>query len=1222
MAEFVFGTVLVEGSGGGKILAALLLGFVILCVVVAGLVVAFALYWYAQGFGPFEAVAWKKHGFTRNSAVAWRSVPTSATPEAAVAWVRAGLTPADAQWCAEQAVPAEVAVAVSLHWANARLPLETCVSWARQGFGPGDYAHWSAATNPAGELITPEEVQQWLENEIDPRAALSWFAGGIAPGRHMAWLDAACDPGSAGVLHQARVEPHNAQAWLSVLKAEEVASWTSWIGDRPLAATGWTNLAFAANEAQRWHSLGIDPADAREWRDAGFVPDLATLHWRELFLAAPKAQQWRAVSTDPDTAAAYRDIPLDLAESRAWAGEGIAPLAVEGWRSGNFAPAVARNWDREGFAPDGAAAWRNAEFQPEMANDWRREGFESEAAAAWRLAKFDATGAGAWRKESVEVEEAEAWKAQVPAISDAVNWRRERFSPSEAAEWIALVPNPETARPFADYGILPRDAAAWISLTVTAEGASDWQVQAFDPASAAPWLDVAMDPEEARLWLNANWSAPESAAWKAEGFSASDARAWQTAATTPSRAAAFRALEFDRLSETDRAWMQSRLSSDEAAGRRRQGLQPDTADEPLPDVLANLALPSQAALLGDVGVDIEAEDQQLLAKITSWDRSDDGLIEVLACIGERHRRAGATQALLEACGLGQAPGLRPADVVAAGTATFDDLLEQGSRSPEFLAACALQLSAAGDFYGIARLAPESLDNAQLESLKHDDELARRAFLEDPATDLAGFAPSPLLAQLRQLQSVLEGDLGAWKDHPPTEAARIAADGPEHAPDLEALASDTTLWHLVRPQVVAMLIGEGASFHLDGAAAEFGAWALSSEGRERFSEWNWHQADQLFEQWGRVAPSPAHKAEALNCRAAIAHLDGNVEEALKYLEVALAMHEDPSLFVNRAVLLADSDPGGAVEALANASLASRGSQAVDLGLAAMHRYLDAENLAYGTRLRTAIRAIATGAMPLDDHHRLMRVMVEHDSDWVAVASNTRSSPLARSWEHRVRVAQASGPSQYIDCLGQALTDPDALPWVEQERLALVRGVIAAMEDDDPPPTAPAIALLLVEHGFLSDPVQKAAVLCYAVRSAFATFDLGEDDPADALAESLLAARKDLARSSADDRSKLEPEINSCLDLFVLIRRECIRASLGRAAIAHDHLIADFRASGGGWAARRTVRGTALDLIGPVTELETQLRNALELATDVDVRSETRQLADAAGELRRSFEEMTT
>ena len=582
--------------------------------------------------------------------------------------------------------------------------------------------------------------------------------------------------------------------------------------------------------------------------------------------------------------------------------------------------------------------------------------------------------------------------------------------------------------------------------------------------------------------------------------------------------------------------------------------------------------------------------------------------------------AGAALGMHEAATGEIVPSLQARDVAAAGLGTFDDLVDLGLRPRDFLLAIAEGLPDDVRDYARARVAPDELTDDQLRSVGNHGELARRAYLAGDAAALADLPQGTDVKAMADLLAARGGDQTVWQKGAPSKTARIVGRGPRQAPDLEALALDPTTWPVVSSDVAQLVIDRRSPLSLSDRGAAMVEWCLMDATRSQLRNWAWADVCSTAKAWIERAGTPEARAEGLNCLGAALHQLGDDVAAREALESALGETASSGLLINRAWLALDDDPTAAVLDLAKAATTAVGTELVDITVLAISEH---ERHGPGQvpppELVEAARKAAIARGTLDAHVTVLHFLERTDPKWLALARNTAGSPHARTWEHRVRVAAAGDLAEYISVLGKAAAAERSPSWVSGECRRLVRdAVTAAASDDIDGVYAYAVLQALLNAGIVQDPLEHAALACFAARKGLSTLEPGEENPSDELLGMLQTAQNKLRSASGAERAQRQAEVTKTIDLFALLRVAFIRSELQVAFDTYKEIVERLRASGGSRAVSQSAREAGRRIRGTVQELTRDLDAVTRLATETDVKADAREARDAAHALSEALE----
>lgn len=318
------------------------------------------------------------------------------------------------------------------------------------------------------------------------------------------------------------------------------------------------------------------------------------------------------------------------------------------------------------------------------------------------------------------------------------------------------------------------------------------------------------------------------------------------------------------------------------------------------------------------------------------------------------------------------------DVVAAlALPLLDDLVDVGALTGR---APVRAMSGPARAHLLARLAPQSLDDATLEALGHDGERARRRFLQRDAPGLRSLPDTQDTRHFAALLDVVQGREPDGERLRPQAAQllRVVASTREalrrgvatSLPD--AVLRDPTLWPVVAEQVRTGAVQPDEAARQEHPA--FAQWCDLQRLLGLVWEGRWSDAEQLGRTLAASSALERQQDEALNLAAFALLQQGRLGEALGLLERALDGSYTDALLVNASIVASETDPGVATTFLAKLV---REAPSAEMRVAALARAVSAwgalpDGTPFPPTLEAPLAETLAGECQLDDYVRFLRV----------------------------------------------------------------------------------------------------------------------------------------------------------------------------------------------------------------------------------------------------------
>ena len=475
-------------------------------------------------------------------------------------------------------------------------------------------------------------------------------------------------------------------------------------------------------------------------------------------------------------------------------------------------------------------------------------------------------------------------------------------------------------------------------------------------------------------------------------------------------------------------------------------------------------------------------------------------------------------------------------------------------------------------YVRARLAPERLSEDELLAHGMHHERARRALatgsglpadLDDDTVQ--AFArvdelrsQDPLVAW-RALQAFLEE-----RDPDATAELEELIEGEGGAPGV-ALLGDELARRVLRRTWVPDLdrVDVGA---LDDEQRDFVALYLVEQARDLLQEWDWSGAEDratLALAYGR---SEGVRDETLNVLACALWEQGRDSEAIAALRTALDGEYTESLQANMAVVAAEFEPALAGEHLARlvveaptpALRVSAARKAVELWKDPVHPWEEDDPYALPPSLAQALRDLVVQDLVREDFHEIVRLLAEHDGEWLAGSGRLKSSPHRDSDEAKVWIAYAQGFDKFVRALAMVLRTSSPPSWAEDERDRLADIAIGGLASEDPSAGAVGLSMRLIEAGVPLDPSRDIRLRAFAARGVAMVIDLDEGEPDDKFVDWLEHADRRLSEVSGDERTELEKLLEAAFSVLTVAYYQHRAALLDDAGEFYNRVLAEVQA----------------------------------------------------------------
>jgi hypothetical protein len=475
---------------------------------------------------------------------------------------------------------------------------------------------------------------------------------------------------------------------------------------------------------------------------------------------------------------------------------------------------------------------------------------------------------------------------------------------------------------------------------------------------------------------------------------------------------------------------------------------------------------------------------------------------VLSAVAYAKHRGPAPSYLYLAAVLSESSSVRD-DIFDAGLIREEDI----RRYPEELAAGLL-----------ARLAPREITDQEVARLGLQDELARRAFLRRDRQYLESLPRSSVRDRLLLLDDLRLGRVDEVEDNlhlltasekeVATGLAKWLQSGPS-SPVPASLLADRSLWETI------LLVADEPVLPSDGVEVKaFNSWRFLKHSIDALLAWEWTKALEFAKMSLSVATDEVFRDEALNIIACVHWHKENDEAAIQALEQAIRGNYTESLQVNIGVVASVLKPHMGADHVARLALEAPSLElrvsAAKRGFELWAKAVDSEEVSeqMPARLREALRSLALQRIELDDFRWLLRVLADHDKEWLAKPSSLLKSPHRYTPEARVYTARAKGLDEFLCALTTALRYSNA-SWLLEERDSIVAQTLHALAAEADNLGAAVLAIKILETGMPVKSEDRLDLAALAVPLIVRELDPNLGEPKETLLDILVAAKNELA-----------------------------------------------------------------------------------------------------------------
>lgn len=537
--------------------------------------------------------------------------------------------------------------------------------------------------------------------------------------------------------------------------------------------------------------------------------------------------------------------------------------------------------------------------------------------------------------------------------------------------------------------------------------------------------------------------------------------------------------------------------------------------------------PALAAAISEGKQGNETLPRQLLSEARDYASTlarigGSGAEQIRSVLDHPERCAGPLQGLLKALGDSQPAGVVPVPS-ATPISVVDDLIDQG-----------MTVELEQDWpeiekrYVVARQDPSLLSDEEVISLDLEKEGRKRALAgnletfghllgdEERFTAAIGSAITPGRAVDLGVLQQMEDD--------PMALALVTAVQTENWSDLPSGLLEV-------PGVASLLLSLPVPDRdpLSEIESRIMGRAKLRAARESLFEWKWDEAIRIGQQALKFAAEEQVRDELMNVVAAALWSKGSEPEALRLLRKALEGHYTLPLVCNTAAVAASLDTGTALTELLKLARESTDDTmrliAAERAFVVWHNSIEDEDQAPPLMLVTALRSLLT-LNATEDHYRdILRILAEHDGEWLqqqppATFGGRRGSP-----EVRVYQAKARGLSKYIVELSAVHNVQPRPKWVEEEAVRLGMSLVGFLASSFGEESASTAVMIAVDVLASSLPLPASVhVRMVAFLSASVSKVATEGEPKDEFVTWFHRAQTRLNEIDAEERGELTEVLN--------------------------------------------------------------------------------------------------
>lgn len=296
-------------------------------------------------------------------------------------------------------------------------------------------------------------------------------------------------------------------------------------------------------------------------------------------------------------------------------------------------------------------------------------------------------------------------------------------------------------------------------------------------------------------------------------------------------------------------------------------------------------------------------------------------------------------------------------------------------------------------------------------------------------------------------------------------------------------------------------------------------------RDALFEWDWNAAVQRGQLGLRWSTEETVRDELMNVVAAALWMRGKRTEALQLLRKALEGQYTIPLVCNTAAVAATLDTETALRELSR--LAKESPDDVMRLVAAERAFIvwrssvEEDDLEPPAVLLSALRSLLTLNVSDDRYRQVLKILAEHDSEWMAAQPPSAFGRRGASVEARVYRARARGFSEYISELASVHSAKPRPEWVEEEAAQLGGLLVAYLAENLGEQTAAQGVSMAMDVFSSGLPLAADMHVRLVTLVSASVAELVEDsEPKDEFIDWALAAKKRVREIEQEDRSELK------------------------------------------------------------------------------------------------------
>ena len=399
-------------------------------------------------------------------------------------------------------------------------------------------------------------------------------------------------------------------------------------------------------------------------------------------------------------------------------------------------------------------------------------------------------------------------------------------------------------------------------------------------------------------------------------------------------------------------------------------------------------------------------------------------------------------------------------------------------------------------------------------------------------------------------------------------------------------------------------------------------------RDALFEWDWDGAVQRGQLGLRWSTEESVSDELMNVVAAALWMRGKRMEALQLLRKALEGQYTIPLVCNTAAVAATLDTETALRELSRLAKESPDDVmrlvAAERAFVVWRSSVEEDDPEPPAVLLSALRSLLTLNVSDDRYRQVLKILAEHDSDWMAAQPPSAFGRRGASVEARVYRARAKGFSEYISELASVHSAQPRPQWVEEEAAQLGGVIVAYLAENLGEQSAShgvSIAMDVFSAGL---PLAADMHVRLVTLVSASVAELVEDsEPKDDFIDWALAAKKRVREIADEDRAELKRLLEASSNQLALAFLSNREGHVGRLIETFNNFLEQAQALGrAGQLNEQEFRKAMVAVAAEAGDHAKTVKRALSIVSDKDLKTAGQNLLGTAQELQNAAKELAS